>query len=392
MTDPTETSPVKGKNLAVFLDGTWDTFGDNTNVWRIKSLCAKRSKDKKDQLSYYSVGVGTSIGEEVRGGVLGYGVDRMVQDAYQWLIENYDDGDKIFLFGFSRGAFEARSLAGLISRFGLLTRGAPLAVTQLFERYKKGFVVDFLSTINGKWEKEGQTLDLEARWLHRYSRDIRIDFIGVWDTVGALGLPIPQNIPGLGESAFSFYDPNLRLNYDYAFHALAIDEQRKHFAPTLWTKLVRDSAAERSLDHVEQRWFSGSHGNVGGGYPNDSLPQLPLRWIMEKAERCGLAFQTIDLDDDVSKAKIADSRSEFLDGAYALFSRPYYRPIGAERYSSDRGIVHTINETIDKSVFDRWYSDINYRPPNLDTWLHLRAFEIDQNTKSVRADNPSIEA
>ena len=132
MTDPTETSPVKGKNLAVFLDGTWDTFGDNTNVWRIKSLCAKRSKDKKDQLSYYSVGVGTSIGEEVRGGVLGYGVDRMVQDAYQWLIENYDDGDKIFLFGFSRGAFEARSLAGLISQFGLLTRRRPFGSDSAF--------------------------------------------------------------------------------------------------------------------------------------------------------------------------------------------------------------------------------------------------------------------
>src|ERR1700722_19986117 len=112
MVDPTNVTLTKAKNLAVFLDGTWDTVGDNTNVWRIKSLCADKGADGQPQLNYYSVGVGTSIGEKIRGGVLGYGVDRVVRDAYQWLIENYDEGDNLFLFGFSRGAFEARSLAG----------------------------------------------------------------------------------------------------------------------------------------------------------------------------------------------------------------------------------------------------------------------------------------
>lgn len=120
------------KRLAVFLDGTWNSVDSNTNVWRMRALTAAKSKDGKPQLVYYEVGV-----NGVMGGVFGQGLDDNIRLAYEWLIENYNPGDEIFIFGFSRGAFTARSLAGLIAIEGILTAGAPIGVTELFDRYKR---------------------------------------------------------------------------------------------------------------------------------------------------------------------------------------------------------------------------------------------------------------
>jgi uncharacterized protein (DUF2235 family) len=115
-----------GKRIALFLDGTWNTVSDNTNIWRMRALCAETSIDGARQTIYYDQGVGTRFGEYFCGGMFGYGLDRNVRAAYRWLIETYSPGDDIFLFGFSRGAFTARSLTGLIARCGLLQRRAAL--------------------------------------------------------------------------------------------------------------------------------------------------------------------------------------------------------------------------------------------------------------------------
>src|SRR4051812_43293723 len=123
-------APAK-KRLAIFLDGTWNAVGDNTNVWRLKSLCAPRPSDGVVQLVYYDIGVNGFI-----GGAFGKGLNENVTEAYEWLIDTYSPGDEIFIFGFSRGAYTARSLAGLIAKHGLLKAGAPLGVRQLYERYK----------------------------------------------------------------------------------------------------------------------------------------------------------------------------------------------------------------------------------------------------------------
>ena len=122
------------RRLAIFLDGTWNTVNDDTNVWRLKSLCATNAGT---QIIYYSAGVGTSFGYKVRGGLFGYGLDDEITDAYKWLIDNYQAGDELFLFGFSRGAYTARSLSGFISKCGLLAPGAPLSVGQLYARYRR---------------------------------------------------------------------------------------------------------------------------------------------------------------------------------------------------------------------------------------------------------------
>jgi uncharacterized protein (DUF2235 family) len=131
-TAPAVAVQQQSKRLAVFLDGTWNAVNDNTNVWRIKALCAPKSIDGKTQLVYYEIGV-----NGFTGGVFGKGLDENIRRAYEWLVENYNDGDDIFIFGFSRGAYTARALAGLVTKFGLLKPGSPIGITQLFDRYKR---------------------------------------------------------------------------------------------------------------------------------------------------------------------------------------------------------------------------------------------------------------
>jgi uncharacterized protein (DUF2235 family) len=122
------------KRVALFLDGTWNNISDNTNVWRLKSLCAKSS----EQSVYYNAGVGTQSGEHISGGMFGIGINEEVTSAYEWLVEHYEADAQLFIFGFSRGAFTARSLAGFISKCGLLKPGSPVSMTQMYERYRKG--------------------------------------------------------------------------------------------------------------------------------------------------------------------------------------------------------------------------------------------------------------
>src|ERR1700754_95709 len=117
-------TPTPTPRIALFLDGTWNTLDENTNVWRLKSLCVQNDQ----QQVYYSAGVGTAKGEKVTGGLFGIGINEEVEAAYEWLIEHYIDGSQLFIFGFSRGAFTARSLAGFISKCGLLKAGSPLSL------------------------------------------------------------------------------------------------------------------------------------------------------------------------------------------------------------------------------------------------------------------------
>jgi uncharacterized protein (DUF2235 family) len=286
---PAVSSKPDKKRLALFLDGTWNAVEDNTNVWRLKSLCSATSDDKADQLVYYEIGV-----NGFWGGMFGKGLDKTITDAYEWLIDRYNPSDEIFIFGFSRGAYAARSLAGLISKCGLLKPGAPLGVRQLYERYQRAddrTIWDLALTPAAATKPEEQ-------WLIKYSQRIHITLVAVWDTVGALGLPF-GHIPRISRSTFGWLHTGLRLPIENGFHALAIDEHRETFTPTLWTKRETATAPDRTLANVEQRWFIGAHANVGGGYQSDLLAQVPLRWMMTKASSLGLTFRSdVALDGD----------------------------------------------------------------------------------------------
>jgi uncharacterized protein (DUF2235 family) len=370
------------KRIALFLDGTWNNVSDNTNVWRLKSLCTRSS----EQLVYYSAGVGTQTGERLSGGMFGIGINEEVIDAYQWLVEHYEPGAQVFIFGFSRGAFTARSLAGFISKCGLLKPGSPVSMKQMFERYRKGTAQSVLAL--GKVVESG--LPLEDRWIKEYSRPIPIWFQGVWDTVGALGVPLPC-VPNVSREDFAFLETDLRINDTHAYHALAIDEHRKAFAPTLWVKSTPkqgDTYPPRDLDHVEQRWFAGAHANVGGGYENDLLAQIPLQWLMNKAIAHGLEFKdNVVIDGDENTCPIRDSLAEMAHGIYEVLTlgKHYYRSIGAEPRDTGEAVESTINETIDGTVFDRWRADETYRPPNLKEWAARRGVDPSALKQAVRA-------
>lgn len=186
---PVISATPENKRLAVFLDGTWNVENDNTNVWRMKSLCADSGPDGIRQAIYYSIGVGTSRGEKATGGMFGYGLDREITQAFEWLIDNYEESDEIFIFGFSRGAYTARSLAGFVAKCGLLTRGAPMGINQLYSRYRKGPDERTIWKLFADLEaSKAGDLSIEEQWLLKYSKRVPIKMVGVWDTVGALGM------------------------------------------------------------------------------------------------------------------------------------------------------------------------------------------------------------
>jgi len=283
-------------------------------------------------------------------------------------------------------------LSGFVSKCGLLKPGSPLSLKQLYVRYRKGSAVHTIRELKNIPDAQ---LSFEDKWLKEYSMPVLIWFQGVWDTVGALGVPF-GNIPVISRSNYGFLEIDLRINESRAYHALAIDEHREAFAATLWTKTVEANSATypaRSMDDVEQRWFVGAHADVGGGYDNGLLAQVPLKWLMEKAKLHGLVFKdSVNIDGDESLAGIHDSFAEMAAGVYRAvkLGRPYYRPIGSAPTVNGSKTTSTINETIDCTVFDRWRVDSTYRPANLVTWASTHQVNVDLLQGSVRADDPRI--
>ncbi|MBB4200707.1 hypothetical protein CCR94_01030 [Rhodoblastus sphagnicola] len=378
---------IESKRLCLFIDGTWNTIDNNTNVWRMYSLCAAKDDAGKRQLVYYTKGVGTSVGAKLSGGLFGYGIEEIIAEAYEWLIPRYNSGDEIFIFGFSRGAYAARSLAGLIAKSGIVRPGSPIGVGELFKRYKSPEARTLYRLIDqDRTGTLGETSILE-RWLLKYSLPAPIRMVGVWDTVGALVGP------------YSYLETGLRKPVENAYHALAIDEHRDTFRPTLYTQnfhLDRPAAEQpgpRDISSVEQRWFVGAHANVGGGYNSDLLAQIPLRWLKRKAEAHGMKFSSeLDAHDESCEAKITDSFKQMLFGLYALvkLGKPYYRKIGDEAVVTPKLRTVTVNETIDGSVFERVRRCGDYAPLNLTDWANRRGVALKAITGAVRADDPGV--
>jgi uncharacterized protein (DUF2235 family) len=331
--------------------------------------------------------------------MFGYGLDRNVQAAYRWLIETYTPGDDVFVFGFSRGAFTARSLTGLIARCGLLQPGAPLSLEEVYARYRQGGEVRPIYQL--QWEKRelarrqrrgggplyppqiyGRTRVED--WLLTYSTRVPIQMIGVFDTVGALGVPFGSRV----SSSSLFHNTRLSNIYRNAYQALAIDEHRRHFSPTLWTRFapakphpVRRQPSRQT--RVEQRWFSGAHANIGGGYRDNRLCQLSLAWLVDKAQQNGLAFRyPVQVDASSYRDDVIDSYAEFALGVYKAVTLGcrYHRVIGAapRTVTNPDGTVTTVSETIDGSVFDRWRYFAGYRPTSLKRWANERTRNPEQ--------------
>jgi uncharacterized protein (DUF2235 family) len=294
------------KKLVVCADGTWNTQDEKdqghacpTNVAKIVHALLPTDRAGMLQMVHYERGVGTDLGIRVRGGALGRGLFQNVVDGYRFLVHNFEPGDRIYLFGFSRGAYTVRSLAGLIRNSGVLKRGHESFEDRAIEIYRD---YDPDTAPDG---------DISIRFRADHSHDSEIEFIGVWDTVGALGVPgLDGRFRLLKGLDWQFHDVTLSSRVRNAFHALAIHEHRAEFVPTLWEQQA--GAADRG-QRLEQTWFSGAHSDVGGGYPEAGLSDVALEWMAQRAREFGkLDFDeaTLNLRPD-AEAKGHDSFGTF---------------------------------------------------------------------------------
>ena len=312
------------KNIVVCCDGTGNEFGrNNTNVVLTYMLAEKDER----QVVYYDPGVGTGGWEyeEESGGLrakgdqaTGHGLQRNVEDAYRYLMTTFDPGDRIYLFGFSRGAFTVRSLAGMLHKCGLLRADAA------------NFVEYAGKTYNSKGRE-----DVAREFRAVFGRPCPVHFIGVWDTVDSLVMNARKR----------FHDATLNPEVSNGFHALAIDERRRDFSPSLW-----DETAVASHQTVEQVWFAGVHADVGGWYEERGLSNVTLHWMLGKACACGLR---VDRD---RLARYAPDPHDLAHESYGGF----WRLRGSEKRAIPPGAkVHA-------SVGERMGRSANgYEPDNL---------------------------
>ena len=342
------------RNIALCFDGTWnsDDRASPTNVVKTSQAVLPESVAGTPQLRYYDRGVGTGRFDRVRGGLLGLGLARNVELAYVWLSSHYRPGDRIFLFGYSRGAYTARSLAGLLGLCGVpdaeRCAAAGLGVVDVAIQ---GMAIYRLRRGAARAERAAchvETYAVRSRRSRAAGRlgppasgpPCVVHFIGVWDTVGALGVPVTW-LNWIGARRHRFHDVRLDLHIRNACHAVAIDEGRRPFAPALWTN--RPARGQ----NVEQLWFPGVHSDIGGGRPNTGLSDRALLWMWSRAHAAGLALRP-----DAVRATAPDElgpQGNSMSALYRLWGR-YHRPIG-ERH--DDGLPLVTGEKVHFSAMRR---------------------------------------
>lgn len=336
------------KRLIICCDGTWNAADQQhdgelcpTNVVRLANQIAKRD-GPVPQIVFYDQGVGTgNVLDRVIGGAFGHGLKDNIFDAYRFLIANFEPGDEIFLFGFSRGAFTARSIAGMIRKCGILDRMHARSYPDALRLYCDAFV----------HPSDAVAVAFRRQYSCCGDDPIPIRCVGVWDTVGALGIPFGV-LRTLMHRKYLFHDTELSGIVQFAFHALAIDEHRGPFEPTLWLDMPKP------FQIVSQTWFVGAHSDIGGGYKERELSDISLEWMISNAEMAGLVFDkrlAIQPQPNQMAGFVHNSRK----GVYRIMKR-INRRIGTD-YS----------QKIHPSVIARWDSDPKYRPANLREYFNL---------------------
>lgn len=292
---------VPNKRIVVCCDGTWmDSDGDYqtpSNVTRIARAIPPTGVDQTTtpptaipQIVFYQNGIGTgdnSLYNKFVGGATGEGLAEHIREAYSFVCLNYQPGDEIFLIGFSRGAFTARSISSLINAVGLLTSEGLQYFVQVFEDWEFQQKKDFET----KWPNlpfvghkppvtdahyQQQLID---RKLTR--PNIKIKCVAVWDTVGGLGIPLIGLIPQPPSTDFAFVDTRVESNIEYAFQALALDEHRRSYSPTIWDW---PHVEPNDLKVLKQTWFPGVHSDIGGSYDDTALANLTLAWMVSQLD------------------------------------------------------------------------------------------------------------
>jgi hypothetical protein len=300
------------KRLVVCCDGTWNEPGNRTNIWRLKNAIAPADPNGCEQWVYYDKGVGTERLERLRGGLLGYGLSRNLLDAYRWLIKHYAVGDEIWCFGFSRGAYTARSLCGFINCVGVMHHRDLQLVDGAYAYYR---LTDE--------QRERSPFRTIMSDIVRYTDTVSIRMLGVFDTVGSLGVPLPY-LKWLGNTNVQFHDTELSGIIENAYQALAIDERRGPFRPTLWTLpkdggeagqvMVRSAAGEMVEQKVVQVWFPGVHSDIGGGYDDKSFANVTLAWMLDAASSLGLGLRQEYVEREVAPNPLGSLHDSYTGG------------------------------------------------------------------------------
>ena len=338
------------KRIVICCDGTWNRPDQvqggkicASNVTKIARCIAPADAKGTRQLLFYDKGVGTGRFDRILGGAFGWGIKKKILDAYRFLMATYEPGDELFFLGFSRGAYTVRSTFGLIRNSGLLKREFAHKLEDAYALYRRR-------------DDASHPDAIESELFRRsYSWEPRAKFIGVWDTVGALGLPVGGLLKFINKR-WSFHDVTLSSWVDNAFQALAIDERRKPFRPSVW-----DQSAKANGQVLEQVWFAGVHSNVGGSYPQSGLSDIALLWMINKIQACGLAV------DHRCVRAVDDPKPDALGTIYNS-QTVWYKIAGLGDYTRPMG--QKSNESAASTALDRIKAPgSDYRPANLERYL-----------------------
>jgi len=358
------------KKIVVFADGTGNAFTtQESNVWRLYQAL---DQSAPDQIARYIPGVGTSGVKlfALLDGATGIGVPSNVRKLYRFLCWNWNEGDEIYMFGFSRGAFTIRTLIGLIDSQGLVPREIDgervshadmernaMAAWRTYRKSSSGFVLptiwltrlvrDLLLAIYHRVMRHPPYKDVRTH-IDQRRKDVRIRFAGLFDTVEAYGVPIEELRRAIDVTLWpiSFSNHRLSSRVDTARHALALDDERTSFHPLRFDLSAEEQDQSRAdYNRIKEVWFAGVHSDIGGGYPDNALANVPLVWIGDEAALGGKGLRfTQDaikrLRDDASAfGPMHDSRA-----GLAVLYRYHPRPIAADERGDPPVIHHSVVE------------------------------------------------
>lgn len=374
--------------IAIFCDGTWNspTMKQPTHVARL----FEKTRRTNAQHTHYFEGVGTGGGEvnlfakalmKVGGGAFGWGLNENIKQAYAALCDQYEVGDEIFIFGFSRGAYTARSLAGMIRKCGIVANSTPDALDEAFRLYRKPGIEnhpDALHVLQArrKLSPRFATSDQDMNWravtpwrddpaqMHK----VEIAYMGIWDTVGSLGVPAPLLGPvaTVWNSKYRFHDTLLTSMVKSARHAVALDERRVFYRPALWDNLEASrghaglNKSDRSKTRAYQQvWFTGTHAIVGGSAPKArALTGQSMLWIAEGAQKAGL---------DINMDYLLDRAPDPMADSHTLSQPPWLYTVAGNLLKWRQGPGHPID--LHPSADQRVNGRRDYRPRSLKNLL-----------------------
>jgi uncharacterized protein (DUF2235 family) len=342
------------KNIVVFSDGTGQDGGKdfNSNIYKLFNLIEDRTKK---QIAFYDRGLGTGW-RKITGNIGGMGISKNILECYEFIFENFNAGDQIYLFGFSRGAATVRSLSGFIHLFGILPKSRAELIKRAYNIYK-------IRRLKRRKEKAKAFIEKHhTMWC-------RIKFLGAFDTVAALGVPFKSISVMLDKIPFfkhRFHNFRLSRSVENAYQALALDDKRLTFHPLLWDREIAE------YQNMKQVWFCGAHTDVGGGYKEKELSDIPLVWMMQKAVMHGLKIykeHEIEINQGINGI-MHDSREGFPKNLYRKKMRSW------NKETHGIPIIH-------QSVEQRKLNKKNEKDPPYKSWILTDDYNIEPWNREV---------